>query len=1778
MTWAQADKTNGYVRCYSVEHDAEMRAANPKMLSPEQSKAQFEQWMAEKIAERRANPDAQRRATYTIPYVVHVVHSGEAVGSGANISKALVDEQMQQLNEDFRRENADTVNTPIGFLPVADGIDIEFLPAIVDPDGNIMPEPGINRIDGLSEFGISSWGTGSADATLKPNTVWDRSFYMNVWSADLNGGLLGYAQFPSNSTLPGFNDDEGPANTDGVVILYSSVGGLDLPGTAVPYELGRTLTHELGHWIGLRHIWGDGGCGVDDYCDDTPEQSGSHGGCATGVSTCGSVDMPENYMDYSEDACFNIFTMDQLERVEVVLENSPGRADLLESTTWMIPATDTIIAGIDADDNSGCAPLVINFADNSYSGPDADPITSYEWNFDVDGLGGASPATFSGATPGAVTFTNVGTYTVSLDIDNGTYTGTTTYEVTVEGSILLDVSEGFEAGIPASWASEYWVPATPGYASSSSIYHNCWSIRDTAFLTTPSVDMDVMATYITLSFDVSHANYSLTGLGADEGMAVEYSTDCGATWTEIWSKLDSDPDPFYTVGPNVGGSQWAPAGDGEWRNEEVDLSSLMGEAAVKLRFVGISDFGHDTYLDNILIEAVTVSADDVIADLSADPTSGCSGLEVTFTNLSTSGSGTTLNSWEWDFDVTGVGGASPSTFSGETPPVVTYTTGGTYTAGIAVSDGVNFDTASLEIEVEASVAAPVVEDFESGIPVEWENPQAGDYGIWQLGTVGYMSSAAIFQYNWNNSNADNAVLVTQPIDLSGPADEATLSFQVAHAHFGGGFGEEEGMSVEYSLDCGATWTVIYLRLDSDADPFYTTQNTTNGWLPTPDDWRMEELDIIGLIGNAGVKFRFTSISDYGNDTYVDDINIDVRVVDANTIETEFSAEPLKICEGQSIEFTDLSLIGTGISGTTWDWDFDATGTGTATPATFSGQTPPAIVFETGGIYTVELTVSGTGSAGAVSNSFSLDVEVEGAGTLPIAEDFESGVFPPAGWIAESSEVGGLIAAPVGFQSDNSAFWDNFTFPDLRADLTLPSLDFDAVGRAELTFDLSHTYYNGIGGPLYDTLALAYSIDCGGTWVEFWRKDDGDVLNPLFTADASGAGFVPTSDDDWRAESVDVTFLQGNGNVKIRFEGRGGYGNSMFIDNINIDAELVGPDEVFAYYTVEDGAGCLGSAITFIEASTAGANTVITSWEWDFDATGVGGADPATFSGENPPAVTFTTPGDYTVILTVSDGSVSDDYSTVISFGGSEDLTFTENFAMTEFPPAGWVNVLWEQAAESSDPLLGSLFADNWNVVGLQSKAWTPALDMSWYDQIEMTFDVAHARFSGNENEGVVISGSSDCGASYDEVWSKYDFDADPLYTTADFEAEWFPEDADDWREESVDLSVFNDNNAVSVEIYNDGAWGNNTFVDGINIEGWLFNPTDLTATTDGNDVELSWTDNSGKESNYDVMRKTPGMADFELVATVGADETSYTDNNLDGPEYYTYQVCAWNEKARACSNEDSDSIAAVLLVEGLVAILVDTAGTSIELFWSDESTTEDGFIIKRSTDGVNFTVINHLTPNQEYYIDEFLDETTVYYYQVCAYNEDEVAESNIADETTDINSPSNLIATADGININLSWTDNSLVEENYQIKRSETSGGPYTIVTVVPANVTAYTDFNREENTEYCYIVCAYNSVATGCGPEDCATTGLASTVFDDLNAAITIYPNPATNYFELELSGVNGDINVSIFNQIGEVMYDDMLFGGAARRIELDNFASGMYMIRLQTDDGFTTKKLIVE
>ncbi len=1501
---AQNEKVTNVIKCYTVESTEQLRSQHPNM----QTKAEFENWMTQKLQERRDNPSAERRATYTIPYVVHVVHAGQAIGTGPNITAAAVNAQIQQINDDFRRENSDVGNTPADFVGVAAGFDVEFVPAVVDPDGNIMSEPGINRVDGNAEFGVSgTWSQATANATLKPGTIWDRNLYMNVWSADLSGGLLGYAQFPEMSTLPGMPGG-GTDQTDGVVCAYGTLGSLALPGPAGAYGLGRTLTHELGHWAGLRHIWGDND--GTDYCDDTPCQGGPNytGEPCTypGNNSCTDPgtdlpDMFQNYMDYSDDPCFNLFTADQVGRIEVVFANSPGRNDLLTSTVWQFPNPDTIIANIDQDVLSGCSPVTVNFTDDSYEGESAIAINSWEWNFDVDGLGGATPATFSGQAPPAVTFTNVGTYTISLSIDNGVYTGEATTTVTVEGSVSLDVVMGFETGIPATWTNDLWQESsTVGSNSSASIFQDNYSPgREPGYISTPSIDMDVTSTTIGLTFDV------------------------------------------------------------------------------------------------------------------------------------------------------------------------------------------------------------------------------------------------------------------------------------AHAHYGSGYGEEEGLAIEVSTDCGDTWTEIWKRLDSDADPFYTTQSTEDGWEPTAEDWRTEEIDLTAYKGNSNVRVRFHGINDYGNDTYIDNINISGVTVDPATLEAEFETDADVVCAGQDVIFNNTSTVGADITDAVYEWIFDLNGTGAATPATFTGDTPSAVSFGTSGVYTIQLTVSS--AAQGTSDVFTLDLEVGGALSLPFAEDFESGVFPPVDWDVEDGWLAG-----AGFQSANGIYADNYNEEDLIAGLMMPSLDFSAVGLATLSFDISHTYYAGLFGNLYDTLQISYSLDCGATWTALWRKDDGNALDPLYTVDGgSGSEFFPASDDDWRHEEIDVTFLQGNDNVKFSFQNRGGFANSLFLDNINVDAELVDPDEVFAYFVADATAGCAGSAINFTDQSTAGANTEITSWEWNFDLNGTGTANPTTFSGQEPPAVLFEEGGIYGISLTVSDGVASDDYVTQISIEVPEDLTYTQDFSAASFPPTGWTNALWEQAAESTDPLLGSLFANNYGIAGLQARAQTPSFDMSWYDQIAMEFDVSHARFSLNENEGLVINYSTDCSLTWTEVWSKYDYDADPLYTHLDTEGgAFFPTGSSDWREEVVDLSTLNDYSSVKLEIYNDGAYGNNTFVDDIVIEGWLFNPTDLTASLVGtNNIELSWTDNSGKETAYDVMRWNAGTMSFDVIATLDADASSYTDAGLSGPAEYTYQVCAYNEKARACSDSATDSTEAVLEIGGLIAIVSDQSGTSIELYWDDLSTTEDGFLIKRSEDDfATYEVINMLTPDQNYYLDEFLDETTTYTYQVCAFNTLDTVESNTDDATTEINAPSELTATAVDNNIALSWTDNSLVEEGFQIKRSLTTGGPYATIATVGANVTAYTDFDLLASTEYCYIVCAFNTIAVGCSDEECEETGFITSISEELSNAINIYPNPASDYFELQLGSIQGDIKMKIYNQIGEVMTAVVLSGGSLEKINVNDFAAGVYMIRLENEEGFTTKKLVVE
>lgn len=247
-----------------------------------------------------------------IPVVFHIVHN--PANPSENIDDSLIFSQMDILNEDHTKTHPYTATT----LPVFDSISkstgIKFCLAMFDPAGN--PTTGINRISSTSSHlltpftnSVKSSATGGADP-------WPRNFYLNIWVCEMAfGAVLGYAQFPWDASA-----------TDGVVLHWNYVGE-KIGAPTAPNNLGRTMTHEGGHWLGMRHVWGDGGCAVDDGIDDTPDSdAASSQDCMLTRNDCDEagnlfwagydpVDNVQNYMDYSADACMTMFSKKQINRM-----------------------------------------------------------------------------------------------------------------------------------------------------------------------------------------------------------------------------------------------------------------------------------------------------------------------------------------------------------------------------------------------------------------------------------------------------------------------------------------------------------------------------------------------------------------------------------------------------------------------------------------------------------------------------------------------------------------------------------------------------------------------------------------------------------------------------------------------------------------------------------------------------------------------------------------------------------------------------------------------------------------------------------------------------------------------------------------------------------------------------------------------------------------------------------------------------------------------------------------------------------------------------------------------------------------------------------------------------------------------------------------------------------------------------------------------------------------------------------------------------------------------
>ena len=288
---------NAQERCSTTAHTQQLMDINPEYAKARAKvNSQTEQWIKD-------HPNHNEKTIITIPVVVHVVWKTNT----HNISDAQIQSQIDALNKDYRRTNIDAINTPNVWQDIAADTEIEFCLATTDPNG--QPTNGINRVQtSHGQFGMNSdihtSAAGGADD-------WANDNYLNIWVCNIQSGLLGYASPPSNWIGDG----------DGLVIGYNYFGTI---GTLqAPYNKGRTATHEIGHWLNLDHVWGGGwgSCG-DDNVSDTPTQEQENYSCPGyphNPNSCSTTnpegDMFMNYMDYTNDACMNLFTNGQKTRM-----------------------------------------------------------------------------------------------------------------------------------------------------------------------------------------------------------------------------------------------------------------------------------------------------------------------------------------------------------------------------------------------------------------------------------------------------------------------------------------------------------------------------------------------------------------------------------------------------------------------------------------------------------------------------------------------------------------------------------------------------------------------------------------------------------------------------------------------------------------------------------------------------------------------------------------------------------------------------------------------------------------------------------------------------------------------------------------------------------------------------------------------------------------------------------------------------------------------------------------------------------------------------------------------------------------------------------------------------------------------------------------------------------------------------------------------------------------------------------------------------------------------
>lgn len=593
-----------------------IEAQQEKELGVLGSKAVFEDWINQKIAQKNRQPQLlmTQAVPRVIPVVVHVIHNGTAVGVEANISDAQILEQIRILNEDFRRLNADANRTPEEFLPVAADANIEFILAKQDPNG--LPTNGIVRRQGTKTT------YGPEDATLIGQlSQWNPEEYLNIWVVPLVSPYLGYATFPT-SNLPGLNFAPTAAIRDGVTLDYRFFGMG--PGTAVNTK-GRTATHEVGHYFGLRHIWGDGGCEVDDFVLDTPNQNNPNNICNVNYSrfSCGNVNMIQNYMDYTPDACMNLFTKGQVDRFDVVLANSPRRVTLVNNRATRDPqlsTRDVSLLKVVSPADALCQTIIAPQVEVQNRGNDFVTSVSIEFRWNGRLIETKRFATNLRTTEKAIlNFGNLDTNGESNEFaftivqvndlaDLVPSNNSLSTKPVQQGQLTLPYSVSLNT-LPSTWIignpdqSLTWEKTTltlDGVAQPSLfIRHYEYEAQGQLdYFISPQIDLSKYPN-AQLVFEVAHGPYNQAGF--QDELLIAIAAECSVDFDIITPPYKKSGTRLQTSDPTV--DEFIPSSATQFRTELVNLSKFKDLGKIRLALVTKNAFGNNIYLRNIRVLA-----------------------------------------------------------------------------------------------------------------------------------------------------------------------------------------------------------------------------------------------------------------------------------------------------------------------------------------------------------------------------------------------------------------------------------------------------------------------------------------------------------------------------------------------------------------------------------------------------------------------------------------------------------------------------------------------------------------------------------------------------------------------------------------------------------------------------------------------------------------------------------------------------------------------------------------------------------------------------------------------------------------------------------------------------------------------------------------------------------------------------------------------------------------------------------------------------------------------